>query len=418
MKVLLEGPLLTQSGYGEHARLIYRALKSQPNLQVFVLPNNWGRTSWIISEDEEMKTIEADIRAYSTINKEQTTMDIHVHVGILNEFERKGKTSICVTAGIETDRVSPEWILKSYQGAPDKIIVPSNHSRDSFKNVTYYAKNEAGDQHPISFNENCKISVIPYPVKNVASEDLDIKLDTKFNFLSIALWGPRKNMINMVEWFMQEFLNDEVGLVLKTSLASGSNIDRRMTINAVREIVKKHKDAKCKVYLLHGDLSEAQIHSLYKREDIHAFVSATSGEGFGLPIFEASYYGLPIVATDWSGHLDFLKAPYKQNGKEKIKKLFAKVDYDLKKIQKEAVWDGILDKESRWAFAKEHSFKRKLRDVYRDYGLYKKWAKDLQKYNNKEFSVEKIYKRIVEEITISENKRSSKKPNEMDIVVI
>ena len=89
MKVLLEGPLLTQSGYGEHARLIYRALKSQPNLQVFVLPNNWGRTSWIISEDEEMKTIEADIRAYSTINKEQTTMDIHVHVGILNEFEKR-----------------------------------------------------------------------------------------------------------------------------------------------------------------------------------------------------------------------------------------------------------------------------------------------------------------------------------------
>ena len=415
MKVLLEGPILTQSGYGEHARLIYRALKTDSNLEVFVAPLRWGKTSWILSEDEETKTIEDDIRAYSAVNKEEPVFDIHIHVGILNEYQRKGNTSICVTAGIETDRISPEWVLKSYQDPPDKIIVPSNHSRDSFKNVIYHAKNEAGEEHPIGFNQDCEISVIPYPVKNIISEDIDIKLDTKFNFLSIALWGPRKNIANMVEWFIQEFLEEEVGLVLKTSMASGSNIDREKTINTISRIVKKYKEAKCKIYLLHGDLSESQIHSLYKREDIHAFVSTTCGEGFGLPLFEASYLGLPVIATDWSGHLDFLKAPYKQNGKEKIKKLFARVDYDLQKIQKEAVWQGLLDKDSRWAFAKEHSFKRKLRDMYRDHGLYKKWAKVLQEHNVKEYNIDKIYKKIVNEVTSSQSQKDS---DEVEMLVI
>ena len=42
---------------------------------------------------------------------------------------------------------------------------------------------------------------------------------------------------------------------------------------------------KCKVYLLHGDLNEEEMHSLYLDEKIHALVTLTHGEGFGLPIF-------------------------------------------------------------------------------------------------------------------------------------
>ena len=51
--------------------------------------------------------------------------------------------------------------------------------------------------------------------------------------------------------------------------------------------------------------------NLYAHPKIKAYVSLTHGEGYGLPLFEAAYHGIPIIAPDWSGHLDFLYMPVK-----------------------------------------------------------------------------------------------------------
>ena len=381
MKILLEGPILTQSGYGEHTRLIHRALSSDARVSVFVKPTNWGRTSWLNQNNiKNRQMIERDIHNFHIFeNKEESSFDLHVHVGILNEYKRLAQKSICVTAGIETDRVSREWLIKTYDNCPDKIIVPSHHAKDSFVNSKHAFQVEGQAQEiSIGYNKDCKIEVIPYPVKNVTPKDIDIKLETSFNFLTIAILGHRKNIENMINWFLEEFKDQDVGLVLKTCIANGSTIDREATISHLTRLVKSHKNRKCKVYLLHGDLTENEIHSLYCRDDIHAYVTTTHGEGFGLPIFEAAYSALPVVATDWSGHLDFLEAPYKQKNKVKNKKLFARVAVDLKNISEKAVWDGILIKGSRWAYPQEQSFKKQIREMVKNYGLYKKWAKHLQ----------------------------------------
>jgi len=107
-------------------------------------------------------------------------------------------------------------------------------------------------------------------------------------------------------------------------------------------------------------------------------VSSAHGEGYGLPIFEAVYSGMPVIATDWSGHLDFLEADFKEGKKTKRKKLFARVDYDLQEIPKHVVWEDILIEGSMWAVPKEHSLKRQMRNVYANHGMYKSWAKNLQ----------------------------------------
>ena len=125
-------------------------------------------------------------------------------------------------------------------------------------------------------------------------------------------------------------------------------------------------------------MEENEIHSLFTRDDIHAYVTATHGEGYGLPVFEAACAGLPIVATNWSAHTEFLTAPYKEGGKIKNKKLFAKVDFDLNKIPNHVVWKDILIEGSQWAYPKEKSFKEQIRKVYKNHGMYKSWAKSLQ----------------------------------------
>jgi len=382
MKVLLEAPILTNSGYGEHSRLVFTSLLARPewNLDIYVNPLEWGNTSWMTTDSEIKKSIDSHIlkqALYMQKSKNNPEYDIHIHVGIPSEFQKKAPFSVCVTAGIESTKVSPEWILKTYQGI-DKIIVPSEHAKQSFLNPTYQGQDQSGKEMELVCNS--PIEVVPYPVKIFSdkSEKLNIDFETSFNFLMVAMWGVRKNLEKSIRWFVEKFrTNDDVGLIVKTSMSKNSILDRRRTKDTIQRILNKCGKRQCKVYLLHGNLSESEIHSIYEHEKIKAFISATHGEGYGLPIFEAAYSGVPVVATDWSGHLDFLVGEEKE-GSSKNSKLFAKVDYRLAPIQKEAVWDTILVGDSQWAYPIENSFKNEMQNVYKNYDYHLKRAKKLQ----------------------------------------
>lgn len=381
MKILLEAPILTQSGYGEHSRLVFESIKSVTQ-EIYINPLAWGSTPWIVNdtEDEIHKCI-TKFHEYNKLAQSQGTnpsFDVQIHVGIPNEFSKKAPYSVCVTAGIETNRVSANWLMKTHQGI-DKLIVPSEHSKSGFTGVSYEVLNKQNNQKTI-VGCNCPIDVVPYPVKVFDKEEkVDLNLKTDFNFLTVALLGPRKNIENSIEWFMEEFKNEEnVGLVIKTALARSSLIDRIDTKNHLKKVISKHKESKCKLYLLHGNMSEAEIDSLYRNDKIKAYVTATHGEGYGLPIFEAAYNGMPVIATDWSAHLDFLTSEMKENGKVKNKKMFAKVNYSLAAIPKEVEWKDILVEDSQWAIPDKNSFQAQLRKVHTNYGMYKKWAKTLK----------------------------------------
>lgn len=394
-KVLLEAPIKTQSGYGEHSRLVFKSLMSEEGLLIFINPLNWGATSWDFSASPEISSkidkCITNLSEYVNQCKQQgvnPSFDMHIHVGIPSEYEQKADHSICVTAGIETDRVSPEWLFRSHKGMT-KMIVPSEHAKAGLEQTSYEVINQQNNTTSV-IGCGCPVEVVPYPVKNSKPKDLEFTTDTDFNFLSIALLGPRKNLTNMVDWFLDEFKDDNVGLILKTGRSAGGAIDLDFTRKVFRETMNKHKDRKCKVYLLHGDLEESEILSLYSRDDVHAYISTTHGEGYGLPIFEAACAGLPIVATNWSAHTEYLTADYRQNGKTKAKKLFAKVDYDLKEIPKSVVWKDILVEGSKWAYPKENSFKKQMRNMYTNHGMYKKWSMSLKEQLLSSHAEEKV----------------------------
>ena len=384
-KILLKAPLLTRSGYGEQARFALRSLRSREDLfDIFIQPLQWGQTSWINEFDEERQWIDQAIERTIAYIQQGGKFDISLQVTIPNEFQKIAPINVGYTAGIETTKVAHQWIQKINE--MDRIIVVSNHSKRVFENTQYEAKVENTGEC-FTLKAETPINVVNYPVKNYENTmGLNLNVTTPFNFVTVAQFGPRKNLLNTVKWFIEEFRNEDVGLVVKSNMAKNCLMDRNKLMQDLSVFVRNQGDKKCKIYLLHGDMTDEEIHSLYKSNNIDAFISLSHGEGFGLPIFESAYSGLPVIATGWSGQLDFL---IDDDGKEQ----FYNVSFDLKPVPQEAVWEAVILPDSMWAYPREASAKKQMRTCYEDI-LSKNQRWDNSKIINR-FSKESQYEKFV-----------------------
>ena len=137
-KVLLKGPVLTRSGYGEQTRFALRSLRSREDLfDIYIQPITWGHTGWLIEGTEERKWMDETIEKTIGYIQSGGQFDISIQSTIPNEFERLAPINIGYTAGIETTKVAHEWIQISNQ--MDSLIVVSSHSAEIFKSTEWEA---------------------------------------------------------------------------------------------------------------------------------------------------------------------------------------------------------------------------------------------------------------------------------------
>ena len=395
-KILIRGPILSRSGYGEQARFALRSLrKHEDKFDIFIVNTGWGATGWTSQDDEERQYIDflAQKTFHYTQNKGQ--FDLSLQVTIPNEWEKLAPVNIGYTAGIETTKIAPQWVEKSR--LMDKIIVTSNHSKNTLLNTSYQAYDPATNKPVVKVSVTTPTEVVGYPVKLTDKKDVDLDLETDFNFLMVSQWGPRKNILSSIQWFVEKFKdNPNVGLVVKGFVKNNCTMDFYQSENTLRKSIDP--EAKCKVYLLHGDMSDGEMIGLYSHPKIKALVSISHGEGYGLPLFEAAYTGLPVVTTNWSGHCDFLNIPDKRRKKGSKKKtetfmkpMFGSVEYTLGPIQKEAVWEGVLQADSMWCYADKDSYQAVLGDIVGNYSKYEEMSSKLKEWVRKEFEAEKQY---------------------------
>ena len=387
-KILVRGPALTRSGYGEQSRFALRSLRTREDLfDIYLEPLSWGHTSWIVDDFEERKWFDHLIEKTVHYAHSGGTFDMSLQITIPNEWDRYAPVNIGYTAGIETTKVAPQWIEKAQ--LMDKIIVVSNHSKNIY-NSTFYQAQLPDSEEKVFMKNETEIEVVNYPVRAFEPADIDIDFEYDFNFFASAQWGPRKNIGNTIQWFIEEFHDDEVGLLLKTNLAKNCLMDRELCETKIKDHISAYPDRKCKIYFLHGHMSEEEISAIYNHPKVKAFVTLTHGEGFGLPIFEAAYYGVPVVAPDWSGQCDFLYAPSKKN-KNKMRPHFAKIDYSLELVPQDVVWEGVIQADSAWCIPHENSFKSRIREVYKNYDRFNSQAKNLKNYLVETFTEEGKY---------------------------
>ena len=387
---MVRAPLLTQSGYGEHSRFIIRALRSREDLfDIYLEPLNWGQTAWVSKSSEENEWFNKMIQKTGLYIRNNPVFDMSVQVTIPNEWERIAPINIGVTAGIESTRVSPDWIEKS--NMMDKVIVVSEHAKYGFDNTSYIKTHkQTGQQHEMS--NKTPIEVVGYPVRDYKPATINIDFKHDFNYLLMAQWGPRKNLENTIRWFIEENYDEEVGLVVKTSIRNGSIGDRSATYERLKKLIDEYDDRTCAVYLVHGTMEPEEVTALYKHPKIKAFIGLSHGEGFGLPLFEAAYNSMPVITTGWGGQCDFLY----MDEKGKRKPMFADVNFDIGPIQEEAIWKGVLEKDSMWCYPHQGHYKMRLRQVRKNHDKWKKKANKLSKYLHKTFDSETQYKKFVD----------------------
>ena len=261
-KILVKGPALSRSGYGEQTRFALRALRSRQDVfDIHLINIPWGKTGFVVADDEERAWLDSLLvktQAYIQQNQDQASFDISLQVTIPNEWENIAGINVGYTAGIETTKVSPVWIGKGMD--MNKIVVVSNHSKQVYETSTCVATNHQTGEVIENFHCETPVIAVNYPVRDFEPEEiLGFKLDFDFNYLAVAQWGPRKNIVDTINWFVHEFKDEEVGLVLKTNIANDSLLDRIMTEAQLRNTLREHGDHKCKVYLLHGTLSDGQM---------------------------------------------------------------------------------------------------------------------------------------------------------------
>ena len=401
--MLICAPVTSRSGYGDHARDLVRSFLKIDKFDIKIWDVNWGSTPRNALDGELDKNIIDCLLSEPNLNQQP---DVYVDIRIPNEFQQHGKVNIGITAGIETNAVSNNWIENCNK--MDLTIVPSEHSKEGFVKALYEKMQQLpnGEQQKVGeLRLEKPIEVLFEGVdenvfKPIDNSSLDLVDDIKenFAFLHVGLWGKggygedRKDIAKLIKVFYESFANkkEQPALILKTNAATFSILDREECLKKIRQIKNGFPTDwnLPNIYLLHGSLSTNEMNKLYNHPKVKAMISLTHGEGFGRPLLEASMVGLPVITSGWSGQMDFLSQTDSML-----------LGGELINVPKSQHWKDIIISESQWFNVNEQQAYKAMNYCFEKYDEVKEKAKKLMKINRDKFTLNKMAEKLNEIVT-------------------
>ena len=391
---LVTAPVATRSGYGAHARDICRSLIELDKYDVKIWNVRWGNTPMnALNENNPNDKMITDRLLQNPQLPKQP--DLHIHIVIPNEFNPIGKYNIGITAGLEMTVCPPAWI--EGMNRMDMNIVPANFVKEVMSTVSFDINDEKTKQKKGELKNVKPIEVLfegtdtnIFKKTNDFSKTLKSemsKVDESFNFLYVGHWlqggmgKDRKDTGMMLKVFLETFKNmkKKPGLIMKTSGAGFSILDREDILGRIRGIKNSIKGDLPNVYLLHGDFTDEEMNELYNHPKVKAHVTLTHGEGFGRPLLESTISQKPVIASNWSGHLDFLP-----------QSSAILINGALSNVEKGSIPDDMLIEGTQWFTVNYQEASAKIKDVYMNYKNYTLSAKKLGIVNKSKFSLDSM----------------------------
>ena len=415
--MLICAPVSSRSGYGDHARDLVTSFIEHDKYEVHVMDVPWGSCPRNALDENitEHQKISNCILKEPNLDRQP---DIYVDIRIPNEFQTYGKYNIGITAGIETTIVSEAWIEGCNK--MDLVIVPSEHSKEGFiksiydkvQNLPNGKQQKIGElklEKPIEVLFEGADEDIYKPIDNVSLELID-DIKENFCFLHVGMWGKggfgedRKDISKLVKIFYESFANkkEKPALILKTNGASFSILDREECLSKIKQVKNMFPQDwdLPNVYLLHGSLSSAEMNKLYNHSKVKSFISLTHGEGFGRPLLEATMTGLPVIASGWSGHMDFLDT---NNS--------ILLGGDLKPVPNSQHWKDIIVNGSEWFEVNENLTYKSLNYSFENEKIIKEKSKNLMIANRNKFTL----KNMISELDNIVQKHINESPQQVPI---
>jgi hypothetical protein len=397
---LIQAPIASRSGYGDHARQIAIAIIQSEKFEVKIAPTRWGNCPNTELDDESRYMVK-EIKSKFLKSQNVQRPELYIQLGIPNEFQPNGMFSVGVTAGIESTAARGEWI--EGLNRMNLNVVPSNFSKEVFTNATYEKQGPNGQKEVVKLQKPIEVAfegVDTNIFKKLSDSEpiLDSgleKIPEDFCYLFVGHWiqgdlgADRKDVGMLVKVFCEVFKNkkNKPALILKSSGATFSHMDKADVLMKIQKIRETISGELPNIYIIHGDLSPVQMNRLYNHPKVKAHVSFTHGEGFGRPLLEATLSGKPLLVSDWSGHKDFLP--------EDLSNL---ITGHLANIPPSACNEWLI-KEAQWFNVNYSVAAQKLEDIFVNYLKYIPNAEKLRVINSQKYTLEagnKVFMDILE----------------------
>ena len=386
--VLVSCPIDTYSGYGGRSRDFVKALLKLEKYDVKILSQRWGNTRFGYLADHQEFELSSKI-----IPNISFQPDVWIQITVPNEFQPVGKYNIGVTAGIETTICDPSWI--EGLNRMNLTLVSSKHAKDTFERSKFEIQDKGQTTGAIELKKPVEVlfeglDLEKYFPTSTSAFDLS-EVKESFAYLFVGHWlqgdfgQDRKNVGYLVKAFLEVFKNkkDAPALILKTQSANASILDRNQLTKKIDDIRKSVRGTLPNVYIIHGEMSDEEINQLYNHPKVKAMVSFTKGEGFGRPLLEFSAVNKPIIASGWSGHIDFLD-----------KEFTYIVNGTLTNVHKSAVVEKMILKEAQWFTPDDSQAGTALKEVFTNYKKYAELAKRQGYKSRTNFSWDKMVEQL------------------------
>lgn len=386
--LVFQAPVATRSGYGDHARDLLQSLFDLDKYDVKIVPTRWGNTP----QNQIDATTEFGQRILNNIiTGLDKQPDVYVQVTVANEFQALGKYNIGVTAGVETT-IAPKDFIDGCNKM-DLILVPSKFTQEVLQKTSFTEVDKRTNQkiRDISITKPVEVLFEGVDIDVFGKKaDVDVlgEIETDFNFLFVGHWlagdlgQDRKDVGMMIKTFCTIFKNTpkdkQPGLILKTSTAGFSVMDREQISAKITELTAEYGKQCPPVYLLFGDMTPSEIAGLYQHPKVKAMVSFTKGEGYGRPLAEFALTGKPILVSKWSGHTDFLP---------ETNTIY--LDGQLTPVHQSAANQFLLS-ESQWFTVNYSNAAQKMLDVFKNYSKNLETSKGLKSNIENKFSLSKM----------------------------